>query len=120
MGLLLMDQFPQDPDACTLTAPLGEVGMNETLFALGRGIIKLFVSMFVGTGVGLLTFGLNARDIDTIWNRPGPPNEFFTAVGAGLLSTAIMMFLLFFVPRMFNAPVQAAVKTPVYDDELRP
>jgi hypothetical protein len=114
-----MDPFPRDPAARTLTAPLGEVGMNETLFALGRGIIKLFVSMFVGTGVGLLTFGINARDIDTIWARPGPPNEFFTAVGAGLLSAAIMMFVLFFVPRMFNAPVQAAVKTPVYDDELR-
>jgi hypothetical protein len=93
--------------------------MHETLLTVGRGIIKLLVSLFVGTGVGLLTFGITARDIDTMWDRPGPPNEFFTATGAALLSTAIMMFVLFFLPRVWKAPAQGVVKSPVYDDELR-
>jgi hypothetical protein len=32
----------------------------------------------------------------------GPPAEIFTASGAGLLATGVMMMLLFFVPRLWK------------------
>jgi hypothetical protein len=92
--------------------------MNEMLVTFGRGIIKFLMSLFVGTGVGLMTFGIAVNDIDAMWTRPGPPSGFFVATGAGLLSTAIMMALLFFLPRLWNAPAQAVVKRAVYEEEL--
>jgi hypothetical protein len=92
--------------------------LRDTLLRFGRGVIKVLVSLLVGIGVGLLTFGITVRDIDSIWDRPGPPGEFFLATGAGLLSTGFVMALLFFVPRLWSAPEQAGGKVPVYDEEL--
>lgn len=90
--------------------------MNETLLTFGRGVVKLLVSLFVGTGIGLLTFGIASKDIENIWYRPGPPSEFFLAVGAGLLSTGMMMVLLFFLPRLWKGPAPAARKGPAYEE----
>jgi hypothetical protein len=92
--------------------------MNETLLRFGQGVIKVLVSLLVGIGVGLLTFGITVRDIDNIWNRGGPPGEFFLATGAALLSTGFVMALLFFVPRLWKAPERAVGKVPVYEEEL--
>jgi hypothetical protein len=79
--------------------------MDGALFALGRGIVKFLISLFVGSGVGLLTFGVTTKDIPDFWQRSYPPSGLFVAVGAGLLTTAGMMVLLFFIPRHFRSPV---------------
>ena len=54
--------------------------MGDTLYALGRGIIKTLVSLFVGGGIGLLTFGITTRDMPDLWERNGPPGAFFIAL----------------------------------------
>jgi hypothetical protein len=74
--------------------------MDETLRALGRGIVKTLMSLFVGGGVGLLTFGTTTKDVPDLWEHNGPPGAFFTALGAGMLTTGAMMVLLFFLPRL--------------------
>ena len=93
---------------CAATAgyslAIGGTAMDGTLIALGRGIVKFIISMFVGSGVGLLTFGATSKDVPDLWTRNGPPWGFFVGMGAGLLSAAASMVLLFFVPRLFKAP----------------
>jgi hypothetical protein len=89
--------------------------MEATLIALGRGIVKLLISVFVGCGVGLLTFGVETRDSIDLWHYSGPPPGFFTSMGAGLLSTAAMMTLLFFVPRRLRGPA-AVAKGPAFEE----
>jgi hypothetical protein len=78
--------------------------MDGPLFALGRAIIKLIISLFVGGGVGLLTFGITTNDIPDLWRRDGPPSGFFTALGAGMLSSAFVMMILFLTPRLSLSP----------------
>jgi len=73
--------------------------MEELFLSFGRGVVKLLVSLFVGTGVGMLTFGILTRGRPEVWNSREPPAELFLGIGAGLLSAAAMMLLLFFVPR---------------------
>jgi hypothetical protein len=73
--------------------------MNDVLLALGRAIVKILISLFAGTGVGLVTFGLTVRDSPDLWLRPGPPPGFFLALGTGLLTTAMLMTVLFYLPR---------------------
>jgi len=73
--------------------------MYELLLAFGRGVVKTSISVFVGTGVGLVTFGANVEDPEKIWHSYGPPPEMFLAVGAGMLSAGAMMLVLFLLPR---------------------
>ena len=87
--------------------------MQETLLALGRGIVKTLVSLFLGSGVGLLTFGVTTGDMPGILEHRGPPPGFFTAMGTGLLATGASMVLLFFLPRLWKAPQGKGVP---YDD----
>src|SRR5688572_21738037 len=75
-------------------APCPEFGMQETMLSLGRGIAKTFISLLIGSGVGLLTFGISVRDMHDLWEPPG----LFTATGAGLLATGATMVLLFSLP----------------------
>jgi hypothetical protein len=88
--------------------------MQETLLALGRGIVKTLISLFIGSGVGLLTFGVSTRDMPDLWDHRGPPPGFFTAMGAGLLATGAMMVLMFALSRPRKAPEGKGVP----DDEL--
>lgn len=78
--------------------------MNETLLALGRGVVKVLVSLFVGTGVGLVTFGAAVKDVHDVWRYDGPPPGLFMAVGTGMLVTGVTMGLMFFVPRLCKKP----------------
>jgi hypothetical protein len=79
--------------------------MNETLLALGRGVVKVLVSLFVGTGVGLVTFGAAIRDAGDVWRySSSPPPGLFLAVGTGMLVTGVTMGLMFFVPRLCKKP----------------
>ena len=73
--------------------------MFDLLLALGRGVVKTLISVFVGAGVGLVTFGTSVEDAYHLWRQPGPPPEMFVAVGAGMLSAGAVMLVLFFVPR---------------------
>ncbi len=82
--------------------------MEGTMLALGRGLVKLMISLFVGGGVGLITFGVTTKDVPDLWTRNYPPPGFFTAIGAGLLSCAFVMAVLFIVPRFFG-PSRARV-----------
>ena len=84
--------------------------MGESLYALGRGIVKTLISVFVGGGIGLLTFGISTKDMPDLWERNGPPGAFFIALGAGMLATGAMMVLLFFLPKLSKA--QTAKDTP--------
>lgn len=77
--------------------------MYELLRAFGRGVVNTLISMFVGTGVGLLTFGASVEDSARLWHSYGPPPELFLAVGAGMLSSGIVMFSLFMFPRWKSA-----------------
>jgi hypothetical protein len=77
--------------------------MNEILVAFGRGLVKTLISFFVGTGVGLVTFGASVNGTEDVWMRHGPPPELFLAIGAGMLSTAASMVGLFFIPRLARA-----------------
>jgi hypothetical protein len=90
--------------------------MCELLLALGRGVVKVLISVFVGTGVGLLTFGLSVKDKPEVWERRDPPGEMFLAVGAGLLSTGGLMTALFYLPRSRNTRPTAPDKIPIQDD----
>lgn len=74
--------------------------MHETLIALGRGVVKVMVSFFVGTGIGLVTFGATTRDKPDIWESRNPPGEMFLSVGVGLLTTGIVMAGAFILPRI--------------------
>jgi len=74
--------------------------MEDIFLSFGRGVVKFLISLFVGTGVGMLTFGILTRDRLDVWSSRQPPPELFLAIGAGLLSAAAMMLLLFFVPRL--------------------
>jgi hypothetical protein len=78
--------------------------MDGSLYALGRGIVKTLISLFVGSGIGLLTFGITTKDIPDLWERNGPPGGFFIALGAGMLATGAMMVLLFLLPKLSTAP----------------
>jgi hypothetical protein len=78
--------------------------MQETVLALGRGIVKILISLLIGGGVGLLTFGLATRDLPDLWERRGPPPGVFTATGAGLLAAGGMMVLLFSQARPRKPP----------------
>jgi hypothetical protein len=73
--------------------------MNEVMLAMGRAVVKILISLFAGAGIGLVTFGLTVRDTPDLWLRPGPPPGFFLALGMGLLTTAILMTILFYFPR---------------------
>jgi hypothetical protein len=78
--------------------------MNEVLMAFGRGVVKVLISLFTGTGVGLVTFGLAVPKTEDIWRSYGPPAGFFLGLGAGLLTTAGMMVVLFFLPMFRREP----------------
>jgi hypothetical protein len=72
--------------------------MGEVFLALGRGLVKLFIGILGGAGVGLLVFGLTTRGRPEIWRSPDPPAEFFVALGAGGLTAAGLLLLLFGIP----------------------
>jgi hypothetical protein len=77
--------------------------MSDLLLAFGRGVVKTLISVFVGTGVGFLTFGASVEDTQVLWRAYGPPAELFLAIGAGMLSSGAVMFVLFSFPRSRNA-----------------
>jgi hypothetical protein len=75
--------------------------MQEVLLAFGRGLIKVLISLMLGAGAGLVTFGYSAKDRPDLWWHRDPPAELFLGIGVGLLTAAAVMLALFFVwPRL--------------------
>lgn len=70
--------------------------------ALGYGIVKVMISLIAGNGVGMLVFGLASRDRPEIMEFREPPPELFLSIGAGLLTSAALLVLLFFIPRLWR------------------
>ena len=76
--------------------------MFTMLQALGRGVIKVLISLAAGGGIGLLSVGVLATMNPDLWDyhtmdRHGPPfGPTLLSVGAGLLTAAVMLCALFF------------------------
>ena len=75
--------------------------IQELLLAIGRGLVKILTSLFIGFGVGLVTVGYCTMQSGVpVDFRHGPPpmGETLLGVGAGLLATGLSLVLLFFGP----------------------
>lgn len=91
-------------------------GMNDSMIvALGRGVIKVLISAFIGTGVGLVTFGVSTRNRPDIWIQHNPPGEMFLAVGVGMLTTGVAMAGAFILPRLAARQLSDTAKPMVAD-----
>lgn len=78
--------------------------MVEVLYALGRGLIKVLISVVLGAGGGMLTFALAGADKSgDMWRRPEPPMELFLGIGVGLLVTGVLLMAFFFLGRRREA-----------------
>jgi hypothetical protein len=73
--------------------------MQDVLLALGRGLVKVLISLLIGAGAGLLTLGIAGRDKPDLWQRPGPQPEVLLGVGVGLLTAGALMAVLFLFSR---------------------
>ena len=73
--------------------------MREVLLALGRGLVKVLISLLIGTGAGMLALGITGRDKPELWHRPGSPPELFLSIGVGLLTAGALMAILFMFSR---------------------
>ena len=71
---------------------------NDTLAALGRGIIKVLLSLLLGLGSGLMMLGLATMGPSDAQRRWGPPGELSLGVGVGLLVAGCVMTAFFFAP----------------------
>ncbi len=78
--------------------------MENFWFAVGRGFIKLLVSLFAAFGVGLLVFGIAASDDPQFWQSRNPPAGLFFAIGSGLLTAAVLLVVFFLVPWWWRKP----------------
>ena len=71
----------------------------DVLRAFGRAMLKVLIGVAVGFGVALLTIGVRALECTTAWQQSEPPlAEIFLGIGAGLLASAVMLVLLFYLP----------------------
>jgi len=94
--------------------------MGEVLFALGRGIVKVLVSLFAAAGVGFLVFGLTTRNQPNLLKQGPPPAEIFLAMGAGALTGAVVLLVLFAIPsRKSRQPPSFREDTAVREGPLR-
>jgi len=78
--------------------------MNEVLLAFGRGLVRVLISLLIGTGAGLLTLGIASRDQPDLWKRTSTPAELFLALGVGMLTAGALMGLLFVCCRSRKVP----------------
>ncbi|MBI1914610.1 MAG: hypothetical protein HYS12_07715 [Planctomycetes bacterium] len=75
--------------------------MREVLLALGRGLVKVLISLLIGTGAGMLALGIAGRDKPDLWQRGqrGPTPEVLLGIGVGLLTAGAVMAILFMFSR---------------------
>lgn len=77
----------------------GDGWARDVLLAFGRGCVKVLISLLVGAGAGLMTFGITAQGKPRLWRDDEPPAELFLAVGVGMLTAGALMALLFMFGR---------------------
>jgi len=71
----------------------------DVVRAFGRATLKVLIGVAVGFGVALLTMGIRSAGAADTWQYDEPPlPETFLGIGAGLLASAAMLILLFYVP----------------------
>ena len=71
---------------------------QEMVLAIGRGVVKVLTSLFIGSGVGLVTVGYTTMQSNASWDfrhNPPPMGEIFLGVGAGLLAAGLSLVVLF-------------------------
>jgi hypothetical protein len=92
--------------------------MENFWFALGRGFIKLLVSLFAACGVGLLVFAIAAKDDPLFWQSRYPPAGLFFAIGSGLLTAAVLLVVFFLVPWWWRKPASTPEPTEGKQDVM--
>ena len=90
----------------------------ELLLAFGRALLKIFISVVIGVGVGMGTMGYFWMQRPDSWvtapyGRQEPPlGEIFFGVGAGLLAAALLMLVQFYGPWAYRNHVIAPTRYP--------
>lgn len=87
----------------------------EVLMAFGRALLKIFISVVIGVGVGLVTMGYFWMQRPTMGDMPHDPppmGELFFGIGAGLLSAALLMLVQFYGPWAYRNHVVAPARDP--------
>jgi hypothetical protein len=69
------------------------------LVAFGRGLIRVLVSLLIGSGAGLTTLGISGQVKPIQWQQRESPPELFLALGVGLLTSGVLMGLMFMLGR---------------------
>jgi hypothetical protein len=71
--------------------------MQDTIMAVGRGVVKVLVGLLIGFGVGLTIVGyFSMQNPSWDFDRDPPVGELCLGIGAGLLSSALTIATLFF------------------------
>ncbi|OHB80885.1 MAG: hypothetical protein A2V98_15475 [Planctomycetes bacterium RBG_16_64_12] len=72
----------------------------KVFFVVLEVVVKLLIGLVTGIGCGALVFGILLQRAGVLdFSGPGPPPvETFTGVGAGLLTTALTLLVLFVGP----------------------
>src|SRR5882724_1976880 len=96
--------------------------MREVLLAFGRGIVKVLISLLIGTGSGMLALGIAARDKPDLWHQQqrGPTPEVSLGIGVGLLAAGGLMAILFLFSRRRAFDDEPGRKRGVTADFIRP
>jgi len=85
-----------------------EIPMDTFWRTLGRGLIKLLVSLLAAIGVGFLVFAGAIVSDPGIWQARGhPPVGLFVAIAAGLFTAAVLLTIFFLIPSRWNRPMSA-------------
>src|SRR6476620_1896252 len=80
---------------------------------LGRGLIKLLVSLLAAIGVGFLVFAGAVVSDPGIWEARNPPVGLFVAIAAGFITAAVLLAVFFLMPSRWNRPMSA--RAPMED-----
>jgi hypothetical protein len=88
----------------------------EMLMAFGRAVLKIFISVVIGVGVGMGTMGYFWMQRPTMpWDmrhEPPPLGEIFFGIGVGLLAAALLMLVQFYGPWAYRNHIAAPTRYP--------
>src|SRR4051794_22475983 len=84
-----------------------DIPMDTFWRTLGRGLIKLLVSLLAAIGVGFMVFAGAIVSDPRIWEADHPPVGLFVAIAAGFITAAILLAIFFLMPSRWNRPMSA-------------
>jgi hypothetical protein len=93
---------------------------RDVLLAFGRGCVKILISLLLGAGAGLMTFGISAQGKPPLWQQREPPPELFLAVGVGMLTAGALMALLFMLGRPRRGRDAGRREPMTFEERRRP